>query len=49
MKFSKYLFPILAAVGLAACEMDREVYSEPPVDGYAKDAAGVNSSTTSGR
>ncbi len=43
MKFSKYLFPILAAVGLAACEMDREVCSEPPVDGYAKDAAGVNS------
>ena len=43
MKMLKYLIPILAAVGLAACEMDREVYSEPPVDGYAKDAAGVNS------
>ncbi|MDE7304365.1 MAG: RagB/SusD family nutrient uptake outer membrane protein [Alistipes sp.] len=43
MKFSKYFLPILAAVGLTACEMDREVYSEAPVGGYAKDAAGVNS------
>ena len=43
MKILKYLIPTLAALGLAACEMDREVYSEPPTDGYAKDAAGVNS------
>lgn len=43
MKIFKYIFPILAAVGFAACEMDREVYSEPPVDGYVKDAVGVNS------
>ena len=43
MKLSKYLFPILAVACLAACEMDRAVYSEPPVGGYAKDAAGVNS------
>ena len=43
MKTLKYLIPILAAVRLAACEMEREVYSEPPVDGYAKDAVGVNS------
>lgn len=43
MKIIKYIIPILAIVGLAACEMDREVYSEPTVDGYAKDAVGVNS------
>lgn len=43
MKTLKYLIPILAIAGLTACEMDREVYSEPPVDGYAKDAEDVNS------
>ena len=43
MKITKYILPMLAAALLAGCEMDREVYSEPPVDGYAKDAAGVNS------
>lgn len=43
MKLLKYLLPIVAAAGLVACEMDREVYSEPGVDGYVKDAAGVNS------
>ncbi len=43
MKITKYIFPILAAMGLAACEMDREVYSEPTVGGYVKDAVGVNS------
>ncbi len=43
MKMLKYIIPIFMAAGLCACEMDREVYSEPPVDGYAKDAVGVNS------
>jgi len=43
MKIFKLFFPILAVVGLTSCEMDREVYSEPGVDGYVKDAAGVNS------
>lgn len=43
MKMLKYIIPIFAAAGLCACEMDREVYSEPPVGGYAKDAVGVNS------
>lgn len=42
MKLLKYLLPIVA-VALTACEMDREVYSEPPADGYVKDAESVNS------
>lgn len=43
MKMLKYLLPIVAAAGLVACEMDREVYSEPEVGGYIKDANSVNS------
>lgn len=43
MKLLKYLLPIVASAGLMACEMDREVYSEPEVGGYIKDAGSVNS------
>lgn len=43
MKLLKYLLPIVASASLTACEMDREVFSEPPADGYIKDAESVNS------
>lgn len=42
MKLLKYIL-IIAVSGLVACNMDGEVYSEPPADGYVKDATGVNS------
>lgn len=43
MKYLKYILPVLAIFGLAACDMNPEIYSEPEADDYAKDASGVNS------
>lgn len=43
MKLLKYILPALALCSLTACDMNPEIYSEPDADGYAKDAAGVNS------
>ena len=32
MKYLKYILPVLAIFGLAACDMNPEIYSEPEAD-----------------